>query len=142
MRDDKYLHEGVFSLRRSPISTLRVQSEGQRIFFMSPGSSSRGYGVADDLPLFYPRYTGCRGITVNQTTWLTWPACIWRFYVQRFLRGSMRRRYVKSVLTALLKQPSHFYKFRTTLYSFLMVSSMQTTAAKKSWRSALTNIKR
>lgn len=46
------------------------------------------------------------------------PAYIRQFYAQLFLRSSTGRRYVKSALTALLKQPFHFYKFRTTLYSF------------------------
>lgn len=46
------------------------------------------------------------------------PAYIRQFYAQRFLRCSTRGWYVKSALTALLKQPFYFYKFRITLYSF------------------------
>lgn len=87
--------------------------------------SRQGYGVVDDLPPFHARYIGCRRITVGQATSL-------RVYGS-FMRNNFytKRRYVKSDLTALLKQSFHSDKFRAQCSMVLILSSIRTTLARR-----------
>jgi len=114
MRDDTWEHFLLTTITDIDFATEVEVSEN---LFRVAKLILAGYGVANDLPPFYILYTGCR-LNHRQIKRHDQPMYIRQFYAQWFLQSSMRKRYVKSVLIALLKQTFHFYKFRITLYSF------------------------
>ena len=109
------MREDVFSWQR-----YRLCEQSKRVRESFSCRQAHPRGVMRSRTIYRPSIPVIQGVVESPSNQTTWPTNVYTAILCETVSMGFytRRWYVELALTALLKQPFHFYKFRTTLYSF------------------------